>query len=70
MVELHVFAVGCFTRDQQPLSKKGQKQQKAEEKAKRKAETQARLVRKLNSSFKEVKASLTIRAFIVYCKCY
>ena len=43
----------CFTRDQQPLSKKGQKkQQKAEEKAKRKAETQARLV---GDTFKEVK---------------
>ena len=50
----------CFTRDQQPLSKKGQKkQQKAEEKAKRKAETQARLVRQLVGAFKEVKESHT-----------
>lgn len=37
--------MGYIIRDQQSLSKKGQKkQQKAEEKAKRKAETQARLV--------------------------
>jgi len=42
----------CFVRDQQPLSKKGQKkQQKAEEKAKKKAETQARLVKTFKQMF-------------------